>query len=44
MTLSIKHSPKTFIDNVEAKQRSPTDRQRPYLPAEDGNILSLAVL
>lgn len=37
MTLSLKHSSKPFIHNVEAKQRSPMDRQRPYLPADDGN-------
>ena len=43
MTLSLKHSSKPFIHNVEAKQRSPTDRKRPYLPADDGNSLSQAV-
>jgi len=37
MTLSLKYSSKPFIYNAEAKQRSPMDRQRPYLPADEGN-------
>jgi len=37
MTLSLKHSLKPFTHSAEAKERSPMDRQRPYLPADDGN-------
>jgi hypothetical protein len=42
MTLSLKHSTKTFIHNAEAKQRIPVDRQRLYLPADDGNTHPVA--
>jgi hypothetical protein len=36
------HSPKPFIHNAGAKQRSPMDRQRPYLPTDDGNTHPVA--
>jgi hypothetical protein len=42
MTLSLKHSSKPFIHNAEAKQRSPMDRQRPYLPTDDGHTHPVA--